>query len=296
MPAAEHPGDARRRLLSLTRLRRAGATAGHTNRAPWRPRPPEVPVVRADSAVCSRRSVPTVVETPVRGRGRGRLPLWLVARWVFLPFGQSAGSLAGVTETGLRERKRAATGQALAEAAFELAKERGLHGFVIDDVAERAGYSRRTFANHYSCKEAAVASVAYSGLDAAGDALEELSGGVPLLDAIHAVLQLQLTRGTLSRMREVIRLSREFPSLEPYVHNVQYRMRLEAEQRLRSVAADRYPPTYVSLLFGALYGMVSSALEGLVEVRLPGDRSSEPGSMDFEQFLEVAFTHLRTGF
>lgn len=252
-------------------------------------------MARADSAVCYRCSVPTHVETRW-GVGVRALPLWLVARWVFLPFGQSTGSLAGVTETGLRERKRAATAQALAEAAFELAKERGLHGFVIDDVAERAGYSRRTFANHYSCKEAAVASVAYSGLDAAGDALEELSGGVPLLDAIHAVLQLQLTRGTLSRMREVIRLSREFPSLEPYVHNVQHRMRLEAEQRLRSVAADRYPPTYVSLLFGALYGMVSSALEGLVEVHLPGDRSSEPGSMDFEQFLEVAFTHLRTGF
>ncbi len=201
-----------------------------------------------------------------------------------------------MTRPGLREIKREATAQALAEAAFELAKTRGLDGFVIDDVAERAGYSRRTFANHYACKEAAVASVAYSGIDAAVNALEDVSGDVPLLDAIHGVLRLQLTSETLSRMREVIRLSREFPSLEPYVHHVQHRMRLEAEQRLRSVAADRYPPTYVSLLFGALYGMVSAALEGLVEVRLPGDPSTGPGSMEFDQFLDVAFRHLRTGF
>lgn len=203
---------------------------------------------------------------------------------------------AGVTRSGLREIKREATAQALAEAAFDLARARGLDGFVIDDVAERAGYSRRTFANHYSCKEAAIAWVAYSGIEAAGDALEDVSGDVPLLDAILAVLQLQLTTETLSRMREVIRLSREFPSLEPYVHHVQHRMRLEAEQRLRTVAADRYPTTYVSLLFGALYGMVSSALEGLVDVRLPGDTSSSNGSMEFDQFLEVAFQHLRTGF
>lgn len=200
------------------------------------------------------------------------------------------------TRRGLRETKREATGQALADAAFELAQSRGLDGFVIDDVAERAGYSRRTFANHYSCKEAAVASVAYSGIEAAGDALADMSSAAPLLDAIHAVLQLQLTTGTLLRMREVIMLSRKFRSLAPYVYEVQHRMRLEAEQRVRSVAGDRYPPTYVSLLFGALYGMVTAALEGSVDVRLPGEASSSADSMEFDRFLEVAFTHLRAGF
>ena len=95
---------------------------------------------------------------------------------------------------GLRERKRAATAQALAEAAFGLAKERGLDGFVIDEVAELAGYSRRTFANHYPCKEAAVASVAYAGIEAAADALEDVSDGRPLLDAVEVVLRTWLTR------------------------------------------------------------------------------------------------------
>lgn len=195
-----------------------------------------------------------------------------------------------------REMQRKATAHALAEAAFELATTRGLNGFVIDDVAERAGYSRRTFANHYSCKEAAVASVAYSSIEAAGDALDAVSGDVPMLEAIHAVLLLQLTTENLSRMRDVIRLSRAFPSLEPHVYTVQHRMRLEAEQRLRRVAGDRYPPTYVSLLFGAVYGMVSAALEEVVDVRLPGDTSTNAGSIDFDQFLDIAFKHLRDGF
>lgn len=201
-----------------------------------------------------------------------------------------------MTRSGLRERKREATAHALAEAAFELAVARGLDGFVIDDVAERAGYSRRTFANHYSCKEAAVASVAYASMEAATGALEDVPDGVPLLEATHAVLRLQLTTAALSRMREVMSLARVYPSLEPQVYHVQHRMRLEAEQRMLAVAAGRYPALYVSLLCGAVYGMVSAALEGLVDVRLPGDLSHRPGALDFDDFLDDVFKHLRTGF
>lgn len=201
-----------------------------------------------------------------------------------------------MTQAGLRESKREATAHALAQAAFDLARTRGLNGFVIDDVAERAGYSRRTFANHYSCKEAAVASVAYASMEAATSALEEVSDAVPLLDATQTVLRLQLTTAALSRMREVMTLARSYPSLEPHVHHVQHRMRLEAEQRMPAVAAGRYPTLYVSLLCGAVYGMVSAALEGLVDVRLPGDSSRRPNAMEFDDYLSDVFKHLRTGF
>lgn len=173
---------------------------------------------------------------------------------------------------------------------------RGLDGFVIDDVAERAGYSRRTFANHYSCKEAAVASVAYASMEAATGALDDVSDAVPLLEATQTVLRLQLTTAALSRMREVMSLARAYPSLEPHVHHVQHRMRLEAEQRMLAVAAGRYPTLYVSLLCGAVYGMVSAALEGLVDVRLPGDLPRRPSAMEFDDYLNDVFKHLRTGF
>lgn len=129
-----------------------------------------------------------------------------------------------------------------------------------------------------------------------GTRCSDVSEDVPLIDAIQAVLQLQLTTDSLSPMREVIRLSHLFPSLRPHVLAVQHQMRLEAEHRVRSVAGDRYHATYVPLLFGALYGMVSAALEGSVDVRLPGDVDVSPDSIDFDQFLDVAFHHLRTGF
>lgn len=67
---------------------------------------------------------------------------------------------------GLREKKNLAVAHGLAQATFDLAVERGVDGFTIDDVAGRAGYARRTFANHYSCKEEAITALASEQLRA----------------------------------------------------------------------------------------------------------------------------------
>jgi len=59
-------------------------------------------------------------------------------------------------ETGLRERKKAATRDALRRAALDLTSERGLDGFTVDDVCARVGVSQRTFFNYFPTKEAAL--------------------------------------------------------------------------------------------------------------------------------------------
>lgn len=60
------------------------------------------------------------------------------------------------TQLGLRDRKKAATRAALADAAAELAREHGLHEVTADAIAARAGVSTRTFHNYFASKEEAV--------------------------------------------------------------------------------------------------------------------------------------------
>ncbi|GAA2493452.1 TetR/AcrR family transcriptional regulator [Winogradskya humida] len=60
------------------------------------------------------------------------------------------------SEPGLRERKKAATRQALHEAAVRLAIAHGADKVTVEAVADEAGVSRRTFSNYFANKEEAL--------------------------------------------------------------------------------------------------------------------------------------------
>ncbi|GAA1739160.1 TetR/AcrR family transcriptional regulator [Luedemannella helvata] len=56
----------------------------------------------------------------------------------------------------LRDRKKAATSEALHRAAMRLAKEHGLDQVTVEAIAEAANVSRRTFSNYFANKEDAL--------------------------------------------------------------------------------------------------------------------------------------------
>jgi AcrR family transcriptional regulator len=58
--------------------------------------------------------------------------------------------------TGLREKKKEATRQALREAALRLALEHGPDNVRVDDIADAAGVSPRTYNNYFSSREQAI--------------------------------------------------------------------------------------------------------------------------------------------
>ena len=58
--------------------------------------------------------------------------------------------------TGLRERKKRATRDALRHAALKATLERGLRAVTVEEIAEAANVSVRTFFNYFSSKEEAV--------------------------------------------------------------------------------------------------------------------------------------------
>jgi len=57
---------------------------------------------------------------------------------------------------GMRERKKRATRQALSAAALRLAREHGPQNVRVDDIAEAAGVSPRTYNNYFSSREQAI--------------------------------------------------------------------------------------------------------------------------------------------
>ena len=62
--------------------------------------------------------------------------------------------------SGLRERKKVATRHALGVAAMRLAIERGLENVLVEDIAEAAGVSTRTFNNYFASKYEAICALA----------------------------------------------------------------------------------------------------------------------------------------
>ncbi|NKY54092.1 TetR/AcrR family transcriptional regulator [Nocardia vermiculata] len=61
-----------------------------------------------------------------------------------------------MTTTGLRERKKQATRVALQEAALRLALQHGPDQVRVEDIAEAAGVSPRTYNNYFSSREHAI--------------------------------------------------------------------------------------------------------------------------------------------
>jgi AcrR family transcriptional regulator len=95
---------------------------------------------------------------------------------------------------GLRERKKQATRKALREAALRLALERGPDDVRVDDIAEAAGVSPRTYNNYFSSREQAIVAAVTAEREArVAAAVAARSASVPLADAIVEAIVEQYT-------------------------------------------------------------------------------------------------------
>lgn len=204
-----------------------------------------------------------------------------------------------MNKQSIRHIKREATATALADAAFALALERGFDGFVVEDVVQRAGYSRRTFANHYSCKEEAVASAAviFKGADEVEDWIRQLHEDISPLDFMYHLMKMQLTAEHFWKLRQLVSLSKQYPTLEPYILSALHRLQITAQETLSELSHGRYPEGYAHLLTGAVYGAMLPLFDGSLNVLLPGQSAAEsPEAITLDHYLDTMFDYLRKGF
>lgn len=155
------------------------------------------------------------------------------------------------TITPLRERRRSATRREIHRAAVGLVLERGLAGVTVDEIAEAAGVSPRTFFNYFPTKRDALV----TGPPAVPEPLlaRFVSDQGPMLDGLRELLvtyvgQVSQERSHLRRVYEVIAAN---PELAPLM---QQRFR-EFEAVIAEAVAHRLgqdPPTFEASVIAAV--------------------------------------------
>lgn len=188
--------------------------------------------------------------------------------------------------TGLRERKKRQTQDALSLAARELVHQRGLDDVTVEDIAAAADVSVRTFFNHFSSKEEAVVGVDRRALDEVAEELRQRPAGEGAATALRAVLFAHVdSEGMLRRWELRNQLVRDYPALLPrYLAAI-----VQVEEALAAALAERMDvdirtdPTPRVLVATAL-AVIRSTLDWWWE-------SSDCGT-DFTDILDRTFSRL----
>ncbi|WP_067462723.1 TetR/AcrR family transcriptional regulator [Nocardia amamiensis] len=190
------------------------------------------------------------------------------------------------TRPGLRERKKAATRTAIAQAAAALTNEIGLDKVTIDAIAEAADVSVRTFHNYFTSKEAAVEHAVRSSFDDMVSALATRPAEEGVWDALLAVTleMFEAVPGGIDGVTAMIRTVESTPAMM-----ARYTLaRMEDKQRLAQVVARRTGTDAVTDVYPML---VVAASEAAVEAAVAlADKGS---GRDFEELLREAFERLR---
>jgi AcrR family transcriptional regulator len=102
----------------------------------------------------------------------------------------------------LRERKKLATRRALRRAALDLVADRGFAHVTVEDIAEAADVSPRTFFNYFPSKEAALFGADTGRTEALRLRLIQESPGESALEAVRIVL-IEEARARTEELREL---------------------------------------------------------------------------------------------
>jgi AcrR family transcriptional regulator len=197
----------------------------------------------------------------------------------------------------LRERKKLATRRLLRRAALDLVAARGLTNVTVEDIAEAADVSPRTFFNYFPSKEAAL----FGGdPERAAELRAGVASEVPgksALDALHVVLardseamagELRSLGGDPADWLRRMRVARADPHIRA-AHAAQMSMleRAIAEGLAARLGADQETDPYPGLLAAAAVSMVRACLTFW---------AGTGGATPLSQLIDQAFKALADGF
>jgi len=199
--------------------------------------------------------------------------------------------------TGLRERKKAETRAALGWAAIHLTAERGYDNVRVEDIAEAAGVSPRTFNNYFSSKAEAIASRHLDRSLRTAAALRERPAGEPLWTALAQASLAQFTRGPEvdampSPAHDQWAAGVRAMLAEPALQAERLRAAAIAEAELAAAVAER---TGTDLATDMYPRLVAAAASAAVAVAMGHYLDSADPPAPIERLITDAFTQIAAG-
>ena len=203
---------------------------------------------------------------------------------------------------GLRERKKAETRAALAWAAVRLIVERGYDKVLVEDIAEEAGVSPRTFNNYFSSKAAAVASRHLDRSLRMAEGLRARPPGEDLWTAITEAVVAEMNPGP--EVTSQPRPDRETwgPGLQqmmatPAIQAETLRAAAVAEQELARAVGERVGLDPADDMYPGLVAATVTAAFNVASQRYASLRFSGPGDPDrsIRELLVDALSQVAAG-
>jgi AcrR family transcriptional regulator len=185
-----------------------------------------------------------------------------------------------------RERKKLATRRALASAALRLVAQRGLDGVTVEQMADAANVSPRTFFNYFPTKEDALAGHGPDEAERARAALVARPPGEEPLAALRAVL-CELSR-ELEAEGEQWRLRRELMRSEPRLLAASLAAWARLERALAEAIAQRTGADADRDLYPALVVACAVAATRVATLRWQAGAGTSLGELVAEAIDELA--------
>jgi AcrR family transcriptional regulator len=210
--------------------------------------------------------------------------------------GETGHAIQGQVPASLRERKKLATRHELRRVTLRLAAERGFSNVTVEEIAEAANVSPRTFFNYFPSKEAAFFGGKAELAAATRDAIEHQTPGEPVVTVLRSVMTAQ-ARAVADEFAELggdpiewlgrMRSARTEPQLHA-VHGAQMAAveRSLAEAVARRLGTDVERDPYPGLLAAMATGVFRSSMSFW---------AASAGTVPLDRVVDLAFAALASG-
>jgi AcrR family transcriptional regulator len=196
------------------------------------------------------------------------------------PSAARASAPRPLVRTTLNERKQQFARDAIWDAAIDLFVERGFDQTTVDEIAERAGTSRRSFFRHFESKSDLMSQPVVDWGNSLADAIDAWPSTLTPSELLRKIVLKVVTESASNpRSLRVMEIAAKFPA----AREAQYSRVPEVQHKLVQVLARKSKDTVTAhLLAGVIFAVIGTIHHDLLE---------NPGR-EFKSSIDKAFASL----